>query len=148
MTNASHYSVQKSAILMRSGGTEAFKTHYKSCSSLQFTVLWDNYLVFHEDPHKIEASGLCAKNMNGDGKLITGIYFILLHKENTTSISCSKPLICRCWRRQWYFEKSLPRRKKPLPALLGQKRVPAWNTSYKASLKLGKWSKNTVIKPG
>lgn len=63
MIDASSYLTQKSAILKRSGGTEASKIHYKACSSIEFAIVCDNYLLFHEGSHKTQASVLCATSI-------------------------------------------------------------------------------------
>lgn len=82
-TDALSYLTQKLATLRSSGGTEASKIHYKAHSSLEFTILCDNYLLFHEDSHKTEAPLLYATSMNRDCELITGTHFILSCKEKT-----------------------------------------------------------------
>lgn len=110
MTDASSYLTQKSATLKRSGGTEASKIHYKAHSSLEFTILCDNYLLFHEDSHKTEAPLLYATSMNRDCELITGTRYSFMQREDKNikkSLRSSKRLISRYLRTQCCFEKSL-----------------------------------------
>lgn len=109
-TDASSYLTQKSAILKRSGGTEASKTHYKARSSLKFTILCDSYLLFHEDSRKTEASVLRAASTDRDCELIAGMHFILLCKEKRKISEKPKLLQTSCFQafeKQRCFEKSL-----------------------------------------
>lgn len=96
-TDASSYLTQKSAILKRSGGTEASKTHYKARSSLKFTILCDSYLLFHENSRKTEASVSHATSTEIVSLLQECILFFYAKRieKYQKSLNCSKLLVSR-----------------------------------------------------